>query len=61
MEAHFAEQAAGQFEAALVVVAENDGPLAELGTGDADAFMAGLVGEAVERVEGDGGGLHAVS
>ena len=32
----------------------------ELGAGGADALVAGLVGEGVERIEGDGRCLHAV-
>ena len=46
---------------ALVVVAEDDGALAQLGAGGADAFVAVLVGQGVERVEGDGGCLHGCS
>jgi hypothetical protein len=42
----------------LVVVAEQDHVLAKLGFGGADAFAGVVVGEAVEAVEGDGGGLH---
>jgi hypothetical protein len=43
---------------ALVVVAEQDGILAELRLRGADALGGILVGEGVEAVEGNGGGLH---
>ncbi|MPN10685.1 hypothetical protein SDC9_157982 [bioreactor metagenome] len=43
---------------ALVMVVEDDGLLAEFGAGGADALVAGLVGQGVERVERNGGSLH---
>ena len=46
---------------ALVVMAQNHHPPAELGLGGADALVGILVGEGVEAVETDGGDLHGVA
>ena len=43
---------------ALVMVTENDGALAELCASRANAFVGVAVGESVETIEADGGGLH---
>ena len=43
---------------ALVVVAEQDDVLAEFGLGGTDAPGGVIVGQRVEAVERDGGGLH---